>query len=149
MIDKQQLFEHCLSLAEARISSIRQTIDGFRKASLDESKSSMGDKYETTKSMLQYEQEKMTGQLNDALKIKKAMVQIGCKAAKEKVEAGSLVTTTGPTFYLLASLGKIDLSGDLFFVISPVSPIGQQLLNKKVGEELVFNQLKISIKEIN
>lgn len=145
---KEALFNKCLTLIEERIAHIRHTIQEAREASYDESKSSMGDKYETTKSMLQYEQEKMGVQLNEALKMKKAIQQIGCKKEKEKVEAGSLVYTTGPVFYLLVSLGKQLIDNEEFLVVSPVSPVGKLLLDKKVGDSVPFNQQHISIETI-
>lgn len=147
-MNKQTLYDKCLSLVEERIARIQSAIDESRKASFDESKSSMGDKYETTKSMLQYEQEKMSGQLSEVLKMKKALTQIGCKKATQAVESGSLVITSGPIFYITISLGKVEIAGKDVFVISPVSPIGQQLISKKIKEKIMFNKLEISVEEI-
>jgi transcription elongation GreA/GreB family factor len=53
------------------------------------------------------------------------------------------------TFYLTVSLGKIEFEGKGIQVISPVSPIGQELLNQTAGQSFTFRGKKIAIKEVN
>ena len=43
------------------------------------------------------------------------------------------------TYFLAAGLGKITVGEEDVFVISTASPIGQLLVGKTVGEEIVFN----------
>lgn len=135
-------------MVEERIAHTQKVIDEARKASHEEGKSSMGDKYETTKSLLQNEQEKMAVMLNEGLKMKKGLQQIGCKNPKEIVEAGSLVETSGPTFYLAVSLGKLTVEGKEVFVVSPVSPIGKALLGKKQADTIEFNATFYTIERL-
>ena len=43
------------------------------------------------------------------------------------------------TYFFVAGLGKIAVGAEDIFVISTASPIGQLLVGKTVGEEIVFN----------
>lgn len=65
-MNKAELHTLCLSLAEERIQAIRGSIKDARDASVSDTKSSMGDKYETTREMMSIEIEKLQKQLEDA-----------------------------------------------------------------------------------
>lgn len=111
-------------------------------------KSSAGDKYETTREVLQQEINRYLNQQQEALKLKKALMSINLSKASEKVDHGMLVTTNVGTYFLAISLGNVKVDQDHYMVISAGSPLGQQLLGKKSGDTFTFNKRHFSIMNV-
>ncbi|MGS0749148.1 hypothetical protein [Halpernia sp. GG3] len=111
------------------------------RASNNETKSSMGDKYETTREMVQREINNLQVQLNENLKSKNSLKLIPLLPS-QKVSFGSLVKTSTGLFYISVSLGNIILDKEKIFFISPESPLAKALLEKREGEEFSINNLR-------
>ena len=67
---KEKLHDACVAYVDERISFLNETIKETQNSANNESKSSMGDKYETTRSMMHLENEQMSIQLKEALNLK-------------------------------------------------------------------------------
>ena len=145
---KQQLWEKCNNEVAKRISSIQQAMQNAQAAANDETKSSAGDKYETGRAMMHLEKEKLSTQLSEALKMKKALDQINPDKAEAEVKLGSVVITPMAQYFLSVSVGQIKWEGKTWFAISPASPIGQQMLGKKAGETFSFGGRNFKINEV-
>jgi transcription elongation GreA/GreB family factor len=65
-----------------------------------------------------------------------------------KISMGSFVKTKQTFFYISIGFGKISVMNETVFCISPIAPLGQLFLGKKIGEEVIFNQQVHSILEI-
>ena len=98
--------------------------------------------------MAQLETEKLAAQLNEALKLKQTLAQLNPDLVNKTIALGSIVYTNKGNFYIAASIGKIELTNQSFFAISPASPIGKLLLTKKEKETFSFNNNIYSILEI-
>lgn len=142
---KKQLFEHCRQLIAGRITDLQQSIQAFQEAANEDSKSSMGDKYETSRAMMHLEKEKASTQLNQLLKMKQVLDGIRVDKETERVDLGSLVTTKNGKYFLSIGLGPIKLSDEDYFIISAASPIGQILMGKKKGDTIVFRDKEVKI----
>jgi transcription elongation GreA/GreB family factor len=136
---KIALHQHCLLLAEERIISLQQILKEAQQAANNETKSSAGDKHETGRAMAQLETEKLTTQLTEALNIKQNLTQINPNITSKVVVLGSVVYTNKGNFYLAASIGKVAIANEVFFAISPASPIGKLMLTKKEKESFSLN----------
>ena len=145
---KDQLFHECQEHVEQRISSLQEMINTSQEAANDATKSSAGDKYETTRSMMHLENEQNSIQLNEALKLRKTMNMLSKVKVLDMVQPGSLVYTSNGIYYISVSIGKITLGTVEYFAISMASPLGQQLRQKKIGDSIDFNKKKIVIKDI-
>lgn len=145
---KKQLWEMCNNEVTKRISSIQQAMQNAQAAANDETKSSAGDKYETGRAMMHLEKEKLSTQLSEALKMKKALDQINPDRAEAEVKLGSVVITPVAQYFLSVSVGQIKWEGKTWFAISPASPIGQQMLGKKAGETFSFGGRNFKINEV-
>jgi hypothetical protein len=121
---------------------LQEALAQAAEASNQDSKSSAGDKHETGKAMMQLEQEKLGKQLQD-LNSQIDLLQIRRGETDYKspssAQLGSLITTNLGLFYLAIGLGKIEINGSTYFAISPQSPIGLQMVGKKVGEGFEVN----------
>ncbi len=63
MMEKFKVYTHCLDLLESKIKNIVSEIKSFQETSSDDTKSSSGDKFETTRAMMDLEKEKAASQL--------------------------------------------------------------------------------------
>ncbi|MBL7777619.1 MAG: GreA/GreB family elongation factor [Chitinophagales bacterium] len=135
---KQKLLNHLLQLVDLQVATIQSQIDTAREAQAAETKSSAGDKYETTREMMTQELEQLTRQLNVALQNKAILQQMPLQP-HDAVQQGSLVNTNRGVFYICAPLGKITYEEKVYQVISATSPLGKILMGKAAGEQVVVN----------
>lgn len=145
---KTQLHLQCVNKVDQRISELKHILKEAQQAANNETKSSAGDKHETARAMAQLETEKLSAQLTDALKLKQSLDVINPKNNHPQIGSGSLVFTNRTIFYLAVSLGKINVENQDYFVISSVSPIGQQLLSKKEKDSFTFNGVEYVIEKV-
>jgi hypothetical protein len=108
-----------------------------------ETKSSAGDKHETSRAMLQLEMEKASQQLTSVNQLKTVLDKINITKTLHLICLGSLIVTTKGFYFLAISAGKITIDSVDYYAVSINSPIGQQLLGKKVGDKISFNQAEI------
>lgn len=113
-----------------------------------EEKSSAGDKYETTRAMMQIERDKAAEQLEEGLKLKRVAESIIPQINTTRIGLGSLVITDSVHFYIAISAGKVEIGGQSFLTVSAQAPIAITLLKLKQGDSFMFNKQKLSIREI-
>ena len=145
---KQQLHQLCLVKLNENIRATENAIGEARTAQKEETKSSAGDKYETTREMMTQEIEKHSIALAKLTDDKNRLLAITLNDEKEFVRQGSVIYTNHGNFYLAVSIGALTLDGIKYQTISSSSPIGQLMLNKKQGEGFKLNDKEYFITEI-
>lgn len=140
---KQKLVSFCLEFVNKKQATFNVIIESNKKALHSETKSSAGDKHETGRAMIQLEMEKASQQLIAIQEMKKTIQKLATTHVSTIVRLGSLVKTENATYFLAISAGKISIDSIDYFVVSTKSPIGQQLLGKKVGDYIPFNATTI------
>jgi len=140
---KRQLLENCTQFVQNKKNIISKSIESNKEDLFSETKSSAGDKHETGRAMIQLEMEKAGQQLSEVTIMQEVLSKIVIGKKSEVVCLGSLIKTTKVTCFLAISVGKIEIDGVDYFAISSQSPIGKELLGKKVGEVLPFNKAEI------
>ncbi|TJY34849.1 3-oxoacyl-ACP synthase [Pontimicrobium aquaticum] len=148
MTVKENLFNQCCEFVEYRLQTIQHTILDIQTALQTETKSSVGDKHETGRAMLQLEREKTGNQLAEITKIKEALSKIDPKKTTKTIALGSVVYTTKANYFIAISAGEINAKGKKFYAISPNTPIGKLLIRKGKNDTIVFNQNTIKILKI-
>jgi transcription elongation GreA/GreB family factor len=108
-------------------------------AANEESKSSVGDKYETGRSMMQIEGEKAAHQLAEATRLKEMLYQISPEKRSGKIGSGSLVITNTRKIFISIGIGRIDFNGEEILVVAPTSPLGKALMGCSVNDRVAFN----------
>ena len=136
---KEQVYQQCLDAVNDRIQQAEYALLQAREASQDETKSSAGDKYETTREMMQQDIDRNTSQLYEARKLLFQLEQCKDVAVSGSVVPGSLIKTSRALLYLAVGIGQLKVDNQSLFALSPASPLGQLLMGKKVGDELNFN----------
>jgi transcription elongation GreA/GreB family factor len=140
---KNLLYKACENFVEERNKTINDIISSNKKALLSETKSSAGDKHETGRAMLQLEMEKASQQLSVIVEMKAILNRITFENSSDIIRLGSLIITDKGNYYLAISAGKITIENNNYYAVSTSSPIGKQLLGKKVGAILPFNDAEI------
>ena len=134
---KSELLEIIQQKVSEKILKLEQLIAETR-ASNNDTKSSMGDKYETSREMLQQEINNLQIQLNEHLKSQKILKNINPNPHKV-VSLGSWVETDKGKFFIAISLGEIFFNQEKVFVISAESPLAKAMNGKKVGDVFLIN----------
>ncbi|MGC6430391.1 MAG: 3-oxoacyl-ACP synthase [Jejuia sp.] len=146
---KQNLYNQCHDFIENRLQTIQSTIQDIQKSLLSETKSSAGDKHETGRAMLQLEREKAENQLAEIQKVKETLSKIDIDKSSEIASIGSLVYTSKLNYFISISAGELKYKDDIFYAISPSTPIAKLLLAKKVEDEITFRSLTFTITKIS
>lgn len=145
-------------MKEAILHIIRQKISGkiqhfenliqdLRNSSND-TKSSMGDKYETGREMQQQEINNLHIQLGEVVKQQNFLKTILPKAC-EKAEKGALVKTDKGLFFISVSLGEITFENQKIICISPESPLAKAMSGKSGGEVFAVNNVDQRIANVS
>ncbi len=148
MTIKQELYDQCYAYVNSRLQSVQNLISEIQESLLSETKSSAGDKHETGRAMLQLEREKAGQQLVEVQKLKETITKIDLTKSSNIVCLGSVVYTSQSNYFIGISAGKTTVDNVDFFAISPNTPIGQLLLSKQVGNEVVFRNQNFKITNI-
>jgi hypothetical protein len=130
---KKSLLQECHRILDQKINDLKETIEQVREAANAEGKSSMGDKYEITRSMMQLEQEKLSKQLGELFDQQKELEKIDPSKKNDLPSFGSLVDTNNGKFFIATAIGKINLPGSDIYVISALSPLGKKLIESKLN----------------
>lgn len=146
-MDKIEIIRHLETVIDEKIKHLQIRFDDLTQDLSSEHKSSAGDKHETSRSMIQLEQEKLSNQLSQ-FTIQKEIISKINDDKHERVQLGSIVNTTRGMFFISIGLGKLMIEKNPIFCISASSPIGQHLLNLKKNETFAFNNLTYQILEV-
>lgn len=145
MTFKQKIHQHYLQLVQDRIDVFRDMISGLTEDSKNDAKGSAGDKHETALSMMHIEQEKLNRKLGEVLDQKAVLDKINPEISSEIIVLGSLVKANGIYLYLSLALPKIAIDGINVIALSPQSPLGNKLMDNKVGFGFEINGTKYLI----
>ncbi|WP_312076509.1 hypothetical protein [Chryseobacterium sp.] len=145
-MEKSEILDILKESVSKKIENLQQLIDETR-ASSNDTKSSMGDKYETGREMLQQEINNLQIQLNEVLKQQNSVSLLSSKPSV-KSEKGALIQTDKGFFYITVSLGNLSYNNSKIFCISPDSPLAKALENKRAGESISLNNINQKILSI-
>lgn len=136
-MDKEYLLEHVRTLAQEKVKNLEEMIVSTR-ASNNDTKSSMGDKYETSREMLQQEINRLLSQQSEVNNQLDVLQNINTKPSAV-VGLGAYVETSMGNFYISESFGKLNVNGKAVITVSANAPLVQSMLKKRTGEEFELN----------
>lgn len=145
-MDKSKILEIIKLKISEKIQNF-ETLIAETRASSNDTKSSMGDKYETGREMLQQEINNLQRQLNETLN-QQAIVQKINPEPSSKVQNGALIKTDKGLFYISASLGEIIFDNQKIMTVSVESPLVKAMHGKKAGETFMINNIHQTINNI-
>ena len=145
---KQSLLTFCKSQVDARFKKVHDTIAGIVASLDDASKSSAGDKHETSRAMLQIERENAGKQLLELEKLSAIIAKTNIDNTAKNIHLGSLVYTEKANYFICVSQGATVIDGATFYCISLQTPIGQLLAGKTEGDCFNFGGETYAIEEV-
>lgn len=135
---KEGIIKYCKDSIRERMQTLKVGMVALQNDANSNSKSSMGDKYETGRAMVHLEQENLSNQYQNLEKQWKALNEIVIKTSA-RVQLGSLVTTDAVAYFISIGLGKIVINGKTIYAVAANSPVGQAMLGKKEGDSFKMN----------
>ena len=131
---KKEIHLLCGDLLEKKRKDQNLELKALSDSAASDTKSSMGDKYETGREMINLEKSKIAEQISNTAKMILALNSIDLEKKMSVGQLGALISTESNHYYVSVSLGELNLNGEQVYAVSPVSPIGRSLLNKKIGD---------------
>ena len=145
---KPQIHQHCLQELKSRLQTATEAMASLRESVASDTKSSMGDKYETAREMAQQEQNKIGMQMAMLQQWQGVFARIQPAQTHSIAGIGALVLTNRGAFYLAAPMGKVVVDNNEIMVISPQSPAGKAMLGKQSGESFELNGTLFKIESV-
>jgi len=145
---KVELFNKCRSYLEEKIARISNSILDLEAALTNEAKSSAGDKYETSREMINIEIHKLSTQLQQFQKLQVTLEVAKHNATTKIVKMGSLVEATNAIYFICIPIGEVEIGDKKVYIIGAASPIAQALIGKSVGDVFSFNAVSGTIVSI-
>lgn len=136
---KAELLKACHDWLDLRFDHIQTVLNEIKDSLEGETKSSVGDKHETGRAMLQIERENAGRQLAEAEKVRETLGKVDASHVSDYAHLGSLVFTSHGNYYLSISAGAIEIDGKQYLAVAPKSPIGALLLGKNPGDSFSFH----------
>ena len=144
-LKKENIIATAQNLLNSKLIELEKAIFNVQNAANEESKSSMGDKYETGRAMAQNDRAMLENQKNELLKDISTFENINFEQETESIKSGSLVHTSIGYILISVGLGKIVDSGVNVMLISSASPLGTDLSGKKNKDTITINGRQIQI----
>ena len=138
-MQKQELIKACDDYFKNKINTLNLIISELTESANSESKSSAGDKHETSKAMMQLEREKLGNQLKEGEEQLAEFEKINFNKNFQMIEQGCLIETDKGYFFIAGSVGKMKVGDEFIFVISWKSPLARALEGKKNKDVVNFN----------
>ncbi len=145
---KKQVYQKLLEHIDEKIVQSKKAIEGIVESRNNETKSSAGDKFETSRAMMQIEQQRNELQLHKALQLQKELLAINIENESNTIEVGSLIITNQGKYFLSIGMGKIQIDTEKIYAISLASPIGKILLGKQKGAKVEFRNQEVIIEDL-
>lgn len=136
---KEKLFQLAIGKVKENIQLLKEERKAISDGILEDTKSSAGDKFETSREMLtqdlkqvETQMEKNQSDLDELYRV------LAIKSSSGMIQEGSLVNLGTDWFLISVSLGQLEMEGQKYFLLSRNSPLGQLLIGKKEGEAIPF-----------
>ena len=147
MINKKKIKDSLEQLIANKVYSLLEDVKLIDDSAANETKSSAGDKYETSRAMLQQEKDKKLGQL-DLWYSHQAALKLLDTAKHDTIQLGSVVITQTNVLYVSAPAGKFQFEGKQVFAISNEAPLYQVLAGYGKDDQVSFNGRMIKIVDV-
>ena len=145
---KEALLEEVKELIFQKIQVSEKMMNDAQESANNETKSSAGDKFETGRAMMHMERDKNAQQLSEAKRLQMFLTQINPERFFDKVAFGSVVETTFGNYFISIAAGRLIVDGKKYFAISPQAPLAKDMMQKEIGDEIIFNDNPVKILDV-
>jgi hypothetical protein len=145
---KSTILTYVKTYLDQRMQTSLDAMNAAQESANGESKSSAGDKYETSRAMGQLDRDMHARMYQQTLEERKLVERIDGNINFKKGALGALISTSMGDFFLSVSIGQVKIDEKPIMIISPQSPIGSLLMGKTVGDKFSFRGKDATILEI-
>lgn len=145
---KQKIIKNISNSIIEKIKILENELALINNEKNNQTKSSAGDKYETSRSIMQLEHDKLNSSLFKLRDNLNKINLIDLNKRYFKVSYGALVKTKLYYYLICIGLGNFIVEDKSIFMISLSSPVGKALLNKKKDESIIINNFEDKIIDI-
>jgi transcription elongation GreA/GreB family factor len=145
---KKELLAQCIEFIDNKYKTLQSEYKLYQESAANETKSTAGDKHDTSKSMMQLEQEKLGHQLNLLLQQRKILENMDVKRSTGKIEFGAVVETDQGNFFISIGAREIQINGQVFIPVSIQSPLAKILDRHVVNDAIKFNNKTYTINAV-
>ena len=147
-LSRAKVYERLLSELSLREEFYRAELARLQESKSADTKSSAGDKFETSREMIAQEIAKVDHSLQSLISNRKFMEEFADQEVSETVRNGSIIRVGDQLFLLGVSLGELDLGLEKIFLLSRSSPFGIILFGLKKNDPVQFMGKPNQINEI-
>jgi hypothetical protein len=145
---KSRLKDYCVRLLEERLDNVEALIVSAQESANNESKSSAGDKYETSRAMGHLQKEMYQQQAekirHELLKAKSTEI----KLQPGTIRKGTVIVTDKLWIFICVGLGKKMPDELTVLFVSDEAPLYALLFKKNIGDLFVIDKHEYVIREI-
>ncbi len=128
-----------------KLQQLQSSIASVEEGMANESKSSAGDKFETSREMMRQELDKLSSQAQQLQSHLTTVNSVARSYVPDYIDMGAIAITDAGRYLIADAIGKFAVSSDRFFGLSTAAPIYEQLHQKKAGDTIHMNGRKIKI----
>jgi hypothetical protein len=143
---RTQVIEACIAQQQHIADVAKQEMDSAQQQSNDYGANV--DRYDAYRTKMMRSRDMYAKQLSNALAGIRYLQDLLKEPPHDVVEHGACVSTDHQHFLLAIGAGKFMVGNEVYFAISAQTPIYVALKGKKVGDTIVFNGQRQTIKEI-
>ncbi len=138
MVLKTELLKYLSKLIAEQTQEVKEEIESIRSEMGNETKSSAGDKFETSREMMSQEKNRLEDRLSILMLQQMKLNEMMDLPISDLIDYGSLVQTNDQLFLFGLSLGKISFQSHTIMAVSLNSPVGKVFQGKKTNESISF-----------
>ncbi|MGM0530990.1 MAG: hypothetical protein ACQER7_06530 [Bacteroidota bacterium] len=143
---KKKIYNRCLEILEHNAETARQIMNEIQ---IDANEAEQEhDVFDGSRSELLRERDIYAGQLQKAVDDIHILKKVSFDGLEEKVEFGAVVITNKQKMFIALGLGKVEVNGDTYYVISKDVPIYKAMEGLKKGDTFEFNNMKFEIQDV-
>ena len=143
---KKKIYNTCLAILEENAETARQTMNQIQQDANEAEQEH--DVFDGSRSELLRERDIYAEQLQKAVDEIQILKKVSFESLVDQVEFGAVVITNRQKMFIVLGLGKVEVDGDTYFVISKDVPIYKAMEGFKAGDRFTFNEMEFEIKDI-
>ena len=143
---KKNIYNKCLRMLEENAETARQTMNQIQ---IDANEAEQEhDVFDGSRSELLRERDIYAEQLQKAVDEIHILKKVSFEGLVDQVEFGALVLTNRQNMFIALGLGKVEMEGNTYFVISKDVPIYKAMEGLQKGDKFTFNNMDFEIKDV-
>ena len=142
---KLTILTYVKTYLDQRMQTSLDAMNAAQESANGESKSSAGDKYETSRAMGHLDRDMHARMYQQTREERKLVERIDGNINFKKGALGAFISTSMGDFFLSVSIGQVIIDEKPIMIISPQSPIGTLLIGKIVGDKFSFRGKETTI----